>query len=145
MQPNRDLEQFMNCPRQNALEKQYLTVGFSIEDLLSFLEWSSREEFAQSTRTAWKTHNAAGQNMDGTPAMKKTADSKKQNEKRERATYRERRRSSQLIEAFRRLKEILPNATKHTRKLDVLRMAAQYINDMTIILREYPKIERKNC
>ena len=132
----------MNCPRQNGLEKQYLMVGFSIEDLLSLLECSPRVEF---TRTAWNTHDAACQNMDVTPSMKKTADLKKHNDKREWATYRERRRSSQLIEAFRRLKEILPNANKHTRKVDVLRMAAQYINDMTIILKEYPKTEEKTA
>ena len=122
----------------SSLEKQYSTVGFSLEDVLSLFECSPRVE-THTTRTAWKPRNTSdvtSQTADVTPSTK-TADLKKRNEQRERATYRERRRLGQLNDAFCRLREILPSAHRKTKKVDVLRMASQYIKEMSVVLKEY--------
>jgi hypothetical protein len=137
------MEQIIASSQQNALEKQHLTFECSVEDLLSLLECSPLAETARSPRTtrdtAWTPRNmcdAACQTNDVTPSMKKTADSKKRHDKRERATYRERQRLGTLNDAFRRLKDVVPSAHEQTRKLDVLKMASQYIKDMTLMLTE---------
>jgi hypothetical protein len=75
--------------------------------------------------------------------MKKTVDSKERNSKREWATYRERRRLDLLNDAFRRLKEVVPSAQGQTKKVDVLKMASQYILDMTLMLRECSETEER--
>ena len=77
------------------------------------------------------------------PMVKKSNESKKIKNKRAHATYRERRRLGILNDAFRKLKEVVPSACEETRKVDVLKMASQYIEGLTLMLKKASQTEEE--
>lgn len=62
----------------------------------------------------------------------------KSNQRRIKASGRERRRLVVLNDAFRRLKQVVPTVDEKTKKLDVLKMASQYILGLTLMLEDLP-------
>ena len=133
-----------------VLQKPYLKFKCKIEELVDLLDCPTHPavqhpkitcDTSCGTRSAREVAWKASHN--GMPMTKKSSDLKKSKNKRARATYRERRRLSILNDAFRKLKEVVPSAHEQTRKVDVLKMASQYIEDMTMMLKEYSQTEQQ--
>lgn len=132
-----------------VLQKPYLTFKCKTEELVDLLDCPSHPTAQQpkiTCDTACGTRNAhevARKASDVIPLIKKSGASKKSKNRRARATYRERRRLGILNDAFRKLKEAVPSAHEQTRKVDVLKMASQYIEDMTLMLKECSQTEEQ--
>ena len=131
-----------------VLQKPYLKFKCKIVELVDLLDCPTHPavqhpkitcDTACGTRSAREVAYKANHDV----MAKKSSDSKKSKNKRARATYRERRRLSILNDAFRKLKEVVPSAHEQTRKADVLKMASQYIEDMTLMLKEYSHTEKQ--
>lgn len=123
-----------------TLRKPYLM--FRIEELFDHLDCPSQHP--RITRdTACSPREITCQASDVIPMVKKSNESKKIKNKRAHATYRERRRLGILNDAFRKLKEVVPSACEETRKVDVLKMASQYIEGLTLMLKKASQTEEE--
>ena len=122
---------------------------FRIEELFDHLDCPSHET-AQHPRMTRDTacsprspREITCQPSDAIPMVKKSNESKKIKKKRAHATYRERRRLGILNDAFRKLKEVVPSAREETRKVDVLKMASQYIEGLALMLKKASQTEEE--